>query len=59
MEMGVGQHLKGALTITCVRSHNSREIKNVTISEFSTFLKSSKSREKFLLRLTLFYAIYG
>ena len=36
------------------RSHTSREIKNATISEFSTSLKSSKSREQFLIRLTLF-----
>ena len=48
-----------ALCLTCVRSQTSREIKNATISEFSTFLKSSKSREHFLLRLTLFYPIYG
>ena len=51
--LGLGQHLKGALTN--VRT----EIKDATISEFSTFLKSSKSREQFLLRLTLFYPIYG
>ena len=48
-----------SLRLTCVRSHTSREIKKATISEFSTFLKSSKSRERFLLRLTLFYPIYG
>ena len=42
-----------------VRSHTSREVKNATISEFSIFLKSSKSREQFLLRLTFFYPIYG
>ena len=30
-----------------------------TRSEFSTFLKTSKSREQFLLRLTCFYPIYG
>ena len=51
-----------ALRLTCVRStasHTSREIKNAAISEFCTFLKSSKSREHFLLRLTLFYPIYG
>ena len=35
-----------------MRSQTNREIKNATISEFSTFLKSSKSREQFLLRLT-------
>ena len=29
------------------------------ISEFSTFLKINKTREQFLLRLTLFYPIYG
>ena len=40
--------------ITCVWSHTSREIKHATISEFS-----SKSREQFLLWLTLFYSIYG
>ena len=51
--MGLGLHLKGALP-KCVRSHTSGEIKNATISEFTTFLKSSKSREQFLLRLTLF-----
>ena len=51
-----------SLRLTCVRSHTShtsREIRKATISEFSTFLKSSKSRERFLLRLTLFYPIYG
>ena len=31
-----------ALRLTCVRSHTSREIKNATINEFSTSLKSSK-----------------
>ena len=46
------------------RSHTfaletSREIKYATMSEFSTFLKSSNSGEQFLLRLTLFYPIYG
>ena len=35
-----------------MRSQTNREIKNATISEFSTFLKSSKSWEQFLLRLT-------
>ena len=39
--------------------YTSREIKNATMSEFSTSLKSSKSREQFLLWLTLFYSIYG
>ena len=53
------QVLVKALRLTCVQNHTSREIKNGTISEFSTFLKSSKSREQFLLRLTLFYPIYG
>ena len=53
------QVLVKALRLTCVRSHTSRQIKNATISQFSTFLKSSKSREHFLLRLTLFYPIYG
>ena len=48
-----------ALGLTCVRSQSSREINNATISEFSTFLKINKSREQFLLRLTLFYPIYG
>ena len=51
-----------SLRLTCVRSHTShtsREIRKATISEFSTFLKSRKSREQFLLRLTLFYPIYG
>ena len=36
------------LRLTCVRSHTSREIKNTTITEFNTFLKSSKSKEHFL-----------
>ena len=45
---------KKALYLTCVRSQTSREIKNATIREFSTSLKSSKSREQFLLRLTFF-----
>ena len=48
-----------AVRLMCVRSHSSREIRNATISEFSTFLKINKSREQFLLRLTLFYPIYG
>ena len=48
-----------ALCLTCVRSQTSREIKNATISEFSTLLKINKYREHFLLRLTLFYSIYG
>ena len=43
-----------ALRLTCVQHHTSWEIKNGTISEFSTFLKSSKSRKHLLLRLTLF-----
>ena len=51
--LGLGQHLKGALP-NVRQSHTSREIKNATISEFSTFLKSSKSREQFPLQLTLF-----
>ena len=54
MDMGLGLHLKGALPNVRTGSHTSREIKNATISEFSTFLKSSKSREQFLLRLTFF-----
>ena len=41
------------------RSHTTREIKKAAISEFSPSLKSSKSREQFLLRLILFYSIYG
>ena len=48
-----------ALGLTCVRSQSSREINNATISEFSTFLKINNFREPFLLRLTLFYPIYG
>ena len=48
-----------ALCLTCVRSQSSREINNATINEFSTFLKINNSREQFLLRLTLFYPIYG
>ena len=56
MEMGVAKHLKGALPNVRTEPH---EIKNATISEFSTFLKSSKSREQSLLRLTFFYPIYG
>ena len=47
-----------ALGLRCVRSHSSEEIKNATISEFSTFLKINKSGKQFLLRLTLFYPIY-
>ena len=53
------QVLVKALRLTCVRSHTSLELKNATISEFSTILKSSKSREHFLLRLTLFSPFYG
>ena len=49
--LGLGQLLKGAWP--------SREIKKATISEFNTFLKINKSRKQFLLRLTLFYPIYG
>ena len=56
--LGLGHNLK-ALGLTCVRIQNSREINNATISVFSTFLKINKSREQFLLRLTLFYPIYG
>ena len=38
-----------------VRNQSSREKRNpIVISEFSTFPKINKSREKFLLRLTLF-----
>ena len=48
-----------ALGLTCVRSQSSREINNATISEFNTFPKINKSREQFLLRLTLPYPIYG
>ena len=55
--LGLGQHLKGALPNVRIRtSHTSREIKTATIREL-TFLKNSKSREQFLLRLTLFYPI--
>ena len=43
-----------SLRLTYLGSQTSREIKNATISEFSTSLKSSKSREQFLLRLTDF-----
>ena len=53
------QVLVKALRLTCVRSHTSLELKNATISEFSTILKSSKSREHFLLRLTLFSPFYS
>ena len=53
--LGLGQHLKGALP-NVRTSHTSREIKTATIREL-TFLKSSKSREQFLLRLTLFYPV--
>ena len=56
--LGLGHNLK-ALGLTCVRSQSSREINNATISVFSTFLKINKSREQFLLRLTIFYPIYG
>ena len=51
--MALGLHLKSALPNVRTEPH-CREIKNATISEFSTFLKSSKSRKQFLLRLTLF-----
>ena len=57
--LGLGQHLKGAWSNVGVRSSSTREIKNATISEFSTFLKINKSKKKFLLRLSLFYPIYG
>ena len=43
--LGLGQHLKGAWSNVGVRSSSTREIKNATISEFSTFLKINKSRE--------------
>ena len=56
--LGLGDNQK-ALGLTCVRSKSSREINNATISGFSTFLKINNSREQFLLRLTLFYPIYG
>ena len=56
--LGLGQRLKDA-SLTWVRSDTSREIRNATIGEFSTSLKSSKSRKQFLLRLTLVYPIYG
>ena len=56
--LGLGHNLK-ALGLTCVRSQSSREINNATTREFSTFLEINKSREQFLLRLTLFYPIYG
>ena len=52
--LGLGQHLKGTSLDVRTESGSSREI-----SEFSTFLKTNKSREQFLLRLTLFYPIYG
>ena len=54
--LGLGHN---ALGLTCVRSQCSREINNTTLSEFSTFLKINKSREQFLLQLTIFYPIYG
>ena len=57
--LGLGQHLKGAWSNVGVRSSSTREIKNATISEFSTFLKINKSKKQFLLRLSLFYPIYG
>ena len=56
--LGLGQHLKG-VSPNVRKSHTSREIKSAPIGEFSTSLKTSKSREQFLLRLTLFYSIYG
>ena len=52
--LGLGQHLKGTFPDVPTDSCSSREI-----SEFSTFLKINKSREQFLLRLTLFHPIYG
>ena len=56
--LGLGQHLKGASPNVRTESHLPGNKKNATISECSTSLKSSKSREQFLLRLTLFYPIY-
>ena len=52
--LDLGQHLKGTSPNVGTESGSSREI-----SEFSIFLKINKSREQFLLRLTLFYPIYG
>ena len=54
MEPSIGQHLKGTSPDVRTESGSSREI-----SQFSTFLKINNSREQFLLRLTLFYPIYG
>ena len=34
-------------------------IEGATISDFGTFLKINKSKQQFLLQLTLFYPIYG
>ena len=52
--LGLAQHLKGASPNLLTESHYPGNKKNATMSEFGTFLKSSKSREQFLLRLTLF-----
>ena len=57
--LDLSQHPKGASPYVRTESQNGREIKNATTSEFSAFLKINKSREQFLLRLTLFYPIYG
>ena len=52
--LGLGHNQK-ALGLTCVRSQSSREINNATISEFSTFLKINKSRDKFTVSSFLPY----
>ena len=52
--LGLRQHLKGTSPDVRTESGGGREIR-----EFSTFLKINKSREQFLLRLTLFYPIYS
>ena len=52
--LGLGQHLKGTSPDVRTESGSSWEI-----SEFSIFLKINKSREQFLLRLTLFTLVHA
>ena len=45
--------------LTGVRSQSSCEIKNATISEFTTFLKIDKILTKISFTVNSFYPIYG
>ena len=45
--------------LTGVRSQSSWEIKNATISEFTTFLKIDKILTKISFTVNSFYPIYG